>query len=66
MTRTYDVEVRRPEGAWEVAIVDERGDVVSRRGCASEEEARTYASTVRQHLRWLSPERFRAYYRIPD
>jgi hypothetical protein len=27
-------------------------------------EARTYASTVRQHIFWLSPEKFREYYRI--
>lgn len=45
-------------------IVDRSGAEVSRRACADETEAWTYASTVRQHLYWLSEERFRAYYRL--
>ena len=60
----YTVEVRPTPQGWDVAIVDRGGNAVSRRACGSEDEARTFASTVRQHLRWLSPERFRAYYRI--
>ncbi len=62
----YAVEVLRRRDGWEVVIADARGAAVSSRACASEDEARTYASSVRQHLRWLSPERFRAYYRIPE
>ena len=30
----------------------------------TDSEARIFASTVRQHLYWLSAERFRQYYRI--
>ena len=33
---------------------------------ASGEEARAFASTVEQHLGWLSEEKFRRYYRLPD
>lgn len=62
----YAVEIREAGDAFDVVIVDAGGDVVSRRACRTEDEARTYASTVRQHLRWLSSERFRAYYRIGD
>lgn len=51
-----------PEG-WRVAIVDPGGHVVDERTCSDHLEARTYASTVRQHIYWLSPERFREYYR---
>ena len=61
----YAVEVREEDGWW-VAVRDPRGAVVFRRACPSEDEARTFASTVEQHIRWLSPSRFRAYYRIPE
>jgi hypothetical protein len=54
-----------PEG-WRVAIVDAGGDVVSERACSDHLEARTYASTVRQHIYWLSTEKFREYYRIGE
>lgn len=60
----YDVELRDDGGRWRVAIVDPTGVVVSERACRDHLEARTYASTVRQHIYWLSPERFRAYYRL--
>jgi hypothetical protein len=60
----YSVEVRNGEAGWRVAIVGEGGAVVSERACHDGAEARTYASTVRQHLHWLSPEKFRDYYRI--
>ncbi len=58
--------VRVQEGAdgWIVAIVDSSGGVVGERACRDHVEARTYASTVRQHIYWLSPETFRAYYRV--
>jgi hypothetical protein len=64
----YRVDVERAEQGWEVRIVavgfggDDR--IVSVRPCAGETEARTYASTVIQHLGWLSPGKFREYYRL--
>jgi hypothetical protein len=61
----YTVDVRSEDRGWSVAIVD-AGTEVSVRACRSEEEARTYASTVRQHLRWLSPSKFREYYRLHE
>lgn len=60
----FAVEVRGGEGTWTVAIVSPEGEVVSERACHDGAEARTYASTVRQHIFWLSPEKFREYYRI--
>ena len=36
------------------------GAVVFTRACAGEAEARTFASTVNQHLHWLSEAKFRA------
>jgi hypothetical protein len=60
----FAVEVRElPEG-WRVEIVDPQGEVVAERACGDHLEARTYASTVRQHIYWLSPEKFREYYRV--
>jgi hypothetical protein len=47
-----------------VAILGPDGEVVSERACHDGAEARTYASTVRQHIFWLSSEKFREYYRI--
>jgi hypothetical protein len=59
----YEIEVLDGDDGWRVRILE--GDrVVSERACGDGAEARTYASTVRQHLFWLSPERFREYYRI--
>lgn len=49
-----------------MAIVDPRGREVSSRACHDEVEARTYASTVRQHVEWLSGSTFRRYYAIPE
>jgi hypothetical protein len=60
----FGVEIRGGEGAWRVAILDPDGQVVSERACHDGAEARTYASTVRQHIYWLSPQKFREYYRI--
>lgn len=62
----YGVDVRRDEYGWSVAIVDGKGGSVSVRACRDETEARTYASTVRQHAEWLSPERFREYYGLEE
>jgi hypothetical protein len=63
----YAVKVERLEGrAWRVLIVDPAGHTVSERTCGHEAEARTYASTVRQHIYWLSEPKFRQYYRLPE
>ncbi len=59
----YAVDVREVQQGWSVAIVAHGLDV-SVRACRSEDEARIYASTVRQHLAWLSPSKFRTYYRL--
>jgi hypothetical protein len=60
----FRVEMHEDAAGWRVAIVDPDGAVVAERACRDQTEARTYASTVRQHIYWLSPERFRAYYRL--
>jgi hypothetical protein len=60
----YSVEVDRGEHGWEVRILDAAGATVSARPCAGETEARTFASTVIQHLGWLSASKFRDYYRL--
>ena len=41
---------------------------VARRGGrgSDETEARTFASTVRQHIAWLSEARFREIYRLAE
>jgi nitroimidazol reductase NimA-like FMN-containing flavoprotein (pyridoxamine 5'-phosphate oxidase superfamily) len=56
--------VRHGSDGWRVVIVDAGAREVSTRACGSEAEARTYASTVRQHIEWLSEPKFREYYRI--
>jgi len=61
----YAVDVRR-DGGWVVAIVDPSGRDASLRACRDETEALTYASTVRQHIYWLSEEKLREYYRLPE
>jgi hypothetical protein len=63
---TFAVQVLESPQGWRVAIVDTGGDVVSERACRDHVEARTYASTVRQHIYWLSVEKFREYYRIDE
>jgi hypothetical protein len=60
----FGVRTREVDGGWRVAIVDGSGTVLSERACRDQPEARTFASTVRQHIYWLSPERFREYYRL--
>ena len=60
----FAVEVRGDEGTWRVVILSPQGEVVAERACSDGAEARTYASTVRQHIYWLSPEKFREYYRV--
>lgn len=61
----YRVDVRGGDG-WNVRILDPSGREVAIRACRDETEAWTYASTVRQHAYWLSEERFRQYYVLPD
>jgi hypothetical protein len=60
----FGVEVRQALEGWRVAIVDPAGETASERACRDHGEARTYASTVRQHIYWLSSQKFREYYRI--
>jgi hypothetical protein len=62
----YRVDVRHEDGGWSVVIFDPAGGEVSTRACRDETEAWTYASTVRQHAYWLSEEKFREYYRLPE
>jgi hypothetical protein len=52
--------------AWSVAILDPGGREVAVRACRDESEARTFASTVRQHIAWLSEARFREIYRLAE
>ena len=60
----YGVSVYEDEGGWRVRIVDPTGREVSTRACRGETEAQTYASTVRQHIEWLSEETFERYYAL--
>ncbi len=62
----YRVEVRPGDDGLTVVILDPAGREVSARACADETEARTFASTVRQHIYWLSEGKFREYYRLPE
>jgi hypothetical protein len=60
----YTVREVSGEQGWEVLIVDPEGAVAWSRTCANQNEARTFGSTVRQHVYWLSEEKFREYYRL--
>ena len=60
----YAVVTQRDGDGWRVAILDPAGSEASSRACRDEVEATTYASTVRQHLGWLSEQKFRVYYRL--
>ena len=51
---------------WSVAILDPEGRELALRACRDETEARTFASTVRQHIAWLSEARFREIYRLAE
>jgi hypothetical protein len=52
--------------SWSVAIFDPEGREIALRACRDETEARTFASTVRQHIAWLSEARFREIYRLAE
>jgi hypothetical protein len=60
----FGVALRQTDQGWRVAITDPSGAIVGDRACRDATEARAYASTVRQHIYWLSAEKFREYYRI--
>ncbi len=60
----YEVGIEDAPSGWRVVIRDPQGQVVGERPCHDGAEARTYASTVRQHIYWLSPEKFREYYLV--
>ena len=62
----YGVRTEREDAGWRVAILDPDGVEVSSRSCGDEVEARTYASTVRQHIEWLSEPAFRRAYAIGE
>jgi hypothetical protein len=62
--QAYEVELLDAPDGWGVIVVDRHGETVFRRACRDGVEARAFASTVRQHLYWLSEETFRAYYRV--
>ena len=75
----FSVEVRDGQGmgqamgqrmghrlGWSVAILDPEGRDLALRASRDETEARTYASTVRQHIAWLSEARFREIYRLAE
>ena len=62
----FTVRTERGPRGWHVRIVAPDGKETLDRPCADEEEARTFASTVQQHIYWLSPERFSAYYRLDE
>ena len=67
----FSVEIRDGQGIGQgmgcsVAILDPKGREVAERACRDETEARTFASTVRQHIAWLSEARFREIYRLAE
>ncbi|MGQ0669726.1 MAG: hypothetical protein ACT4PO_08665 [Actinomycetota bacterium] len=62
----FRVSVEESDGGWRVAVLDPAGEVASERACRDEAEARTFASTVGQHIHWLSEEKFREYYRLRE
>ena len=49
-----------------MVIEDPTGVPVFERPCADRVEAAAFASTVEQHIGWLSEEKFRRYYRLPE
>ena len=60
----YRVRIEDSGPGWLVAVDDPTGTVVLQRACRDASEARIFASTVRQHLYWLSPQKFREYYGV--
>jgi hypothetical protein len=62
----YTVAVEEAGTTWRARIIDPSGRTALERACPDEAEARLFASTVRQHIYWLSEEQFRNYYRLPE
>jgi hypothetical protein len=71
----FSVQVRDGQGmgqgvgqgiGWSLAIFDPEGREIALRACRDETEARTFASTVRQHIAWLSEARFREIYQLAE
>jgi hypothetical protein len=62
----HTVHVAESGQGWEVRILGLDGGVVFTRSCQDETEARTFASTIQQHVYWLSAEKFREYYRLSE
>jgi hypothetical protein len=62
----YDIVVDESGEGWHVRIVDPTGVTAGERLFRDAAQARTYASTVRQHRYWLSPARFREYYGLRE
>jgi hypothetical protein len=62
----FAVHVHEGPHGWELRILDPEGGVAWTRPCADEAQARTMASTVQQHIYWLSPAKFRSYYRLAE
>ena len=60
----YSVRVDRGDRGWSVRILGPGGAVEFVRACPDETDARTFASTVQQHIYWLSEPKFREYYRL--
>ena len=67
---SFSVEVRDGEDGqgmeWSVSILDPERREVAGRACRDETEALTFASTVRQHIAWLSEARFREIYLLVE
>lgn len=63
----FSVEVRNGQGMeWSVSILDPEAREIAVRACRDETEALTFASTVRQHIAWLSEARFREIYLLVE
>jgi hypothetical protein len=62
----YSVRVQAGQEGWEVHILHPSSEVAWTRHCADEAEARTFASTVQQHIYWLSAEKFADYYKLAE
>ena len=65
-TNGYTVRVQAGEQGWEVHILDASSEVTWTRHCIDEAEARTFASSVHQHIYWLSAEKFADYYKLAE
>ena len=62
----YAVRVQSGAQGWEVHIIGPSAQIAWTRHCADEAEARTFASTVQQHIYWLSPGKFAEYYKLAE